>query len=641
MPPNNPKQRVIEINQRINALGRERRLAEALALLPQLRSQGLKPTAVTFNVLLNACSRCGDNARAATLLDEMRTDGLKPNLITFATVAKGLSQSGELQRAEQVLELAESQGVEINARVCSAFLRGCLVHGEVDRVLPFVQRMTGRWRVGLDSASAEYAARGLCMGLQAAEAEQVLATAARTASGGSVATDGEGGGADGGSAALHLALAEAHAALLDWPNAKLRLRRARERIASGLDTRLHADRDEQWEGGNAQGHTEREGEQLSSFLRHREAEQKDELARLERLVAAHDGGGSHGNGGATSDGGVSDDDDAEAKRAQLRRAERSFGRVVLLSAATAKLAATPIEAAVAGAAVTPKKLRRWRLAALLAARLDRLGLGRLQRRCCGGGGGGLGPTSLIDKSEKRVVKRLKRACSAKSRISWRKIFGNNLPVRLEVCAGAGDWAIGQAKAHAGAANVVASEIRGDRIHQIVTRMRTAGDDGLPNLAVLGGDASLALRRHTRPRCFDAIYVNFPEPPSDHSNADDYLLNRAFFVDAFAALQPGGLGLIIVSDNPNVLETAADTLRGLMRGGSGSAEQPLAYAPRSGVDAGWPAVTGVAGLGRAGAALVSEGTPDGFGADGTSSWFDRLWASRSKKRRFHIHMVRES
>ena len=161
---------------------------------------------------------------------------------------------------------------------------------------------------------------------------------------------------------------------------------------------------------------------------------------------------------------------------------------------------------------------------------------------------------------------------------------------------------------------------------------------MPNLAVLGGDASLALRHHTRPNSFDAIYVNFPEPPSDHSNADDYLLNRAFFVDAHAALQPGGLGLIIVSDNPNVLETAADTLCRLMRV---DGEQPFAYAPRSGVNAGRPAVTGVAGLGRAGAALVSEGTPDGFGAEGTSSWFDRLWASRSKKRRFHIHMVRES
>ena len=70
-----PKQRVIEINQRMNALGRERRLTEALGLLPELRAQGLKPTAVTFNVLLSACTRCGDNARAAALLAEMTAAG--------------------------------------------------------------------------------------------------------------------------------------------------------------------------------------------------------------------------------------------------------------------------------------------------------------------------------------------------------------------------------------------------------------------------------------------------------------------------------------------------------------------------------------------------------------------------------------
>ena len=62
-----PKQRVIAINQQMNALGRERRLTQALALLPQLRSQGLKPSAVTFNVLIAACTRCNDNARAAAL----------------------------------------------------------------------------------------------------------------------------------------------------------------------------------------------------------------------------------------------------------------------------------------------------------------------------------------------------------------------------------------------------------------------------------------------------------------------------------------------------------------------------------------------------------------------------------------------
>ena len=52
----NPKERVIAINKQIVALGRERRLADALAQLDALYSQRLKPTAVTFNVLIAAAA---------------------------------------------------------------------------------------------------------------------------------------------------------------------------------------------------------------------------------------------------------------------------------------------------------------------------------------------------------------------------------------------------------------------------------------------------------------------------------------------------------------------------------------------------------------------------------------------------------
>ena len=57
-------------------------------------------------------------------------------------------------------------------------------------------------------------------------------------------------------------------------------------------------------------------------------------------------------------------------------------------------------------------------------------------------------------------------------------------------------------------SVVASELRGDRIHHIVSRMRAL--DAPPNLAVLGGDARIALRHHTRRKSLHALYVNFPE-----------------------------------------------------------------------------------------------------------------------------------
>ena len=160
---------------------------------------------------------------------------------------------------------------------------------------------------------------------------------------------------------------------------------------------------------------------------------------------------------------------------------------------------------------------------------------------------------------------------------------------------------------------------------------------LPNLALLGADAALALAHHTRRRSFEAIYVNFPEPPPDHGNVDEYLLNADFLTRAHSALRPDGLGLFIVSDNPHILDAVAQSLHGLMH----SSPSPLAFASRTGLDGGQPRVhLSSRAIGDAAAALISEGVPDGFGVEGANgSYFDRMWSSRSKQRRYHIHVVR--
>jgi tRNA G46 methylase TrmB len=206
-------------------------------------------------------------------------------------------------------------------------------------------------------------------------------------------------------------------------------------------------------------------------------------------------------------------------------------------------------------------------------------------------------------------------------------LGNDARTCLEVCAGGGEWASGQAAADP-TTNWVASEIRGDRVHQIFDRMRSAR---LPNLACLGGDAALALAHHTAPGAFDAIWVTFPEPPADHGDADAYLLNAAFFRDAYAALAPGGRGLFVVTDNLALLDGVADTLYSLWDGAT------LAYAPASGAEAGLPRVQAWVQT-RGGRALISEGMPEAFGGGG-ASYFDRLWASRSKQRRFHVAVTK--
>ena len=122
-----------------------------------------------------------------------------------------------------------------------------------------------------------------------------------------------------------------------------------------------------------------------------------------------------------------------------------------------------------------------------------------------------------------------------------------MPIKLEICSGAGEWVVEQAKADQGRASWVALELRHDRVHQIFTRMILGGTK---NLAVLGGDAYAVLPSNIRPGSVSEMFVNHPEPPQqtggDASEAQ-HLLNAGFFKSMAAALKPGGM-ITIVTDN---------------------------------------------------------------------------------------------
>jgi len=424
----------------------------------------------------------------------------------------------------------------------------------------------------LDATAIDYAGRALSMGLMVEEAEELQKQLQHPQP----------------SAAFSIAMAEACAVLHQNERADTHISHAELRVASGVEARLHADRDEM----------EGDGEQLQSFLRHRAAETKREMHRIKAIINV-----------ATA---ASAPKKRSSKKKRLKALRRVYGRFVLLSDSTRRLATSPPAAKSSSAVhgMPPNRLRRWKLGALLIARLERLGLGRLIRSHAGG------DDVAAQLCEKRLITHAKKACNSKCEVRWDSIFGNAQPIVLEVCAGDGEWALGQA-ARQPEINWIASELRGDRIHQIASRLRALD---APNLALLGGDAALALAHHTRKHSFDAIYVNFPEPPSDHGNADEYLINAAFLTNCHRALRPDGHGLLIVSDNPILLETVATTLGGLMAGSGGGRALSFATA-------------------RPGP-LVVEGVPHGFGAEGTSSYFDRLWQSRAKQRRYHIHVIKK-
>lgn len=82
------------------------------------------------------------------------------------------------------------------------------------------------------------------------------------------------------------------------------------------------------------------------------------------------------------------------------------------------------------------------------------------------------------------------------------------PLKIEVCSGAGEWAVAQAQEDK-AADWVTLELRHDRAYQTFTKAVFAD---VQNLCVLCGDAMQILPTHFPSNAVTNIFVNHPEPP---------------------------------------------------------------------------------------------------------------------------------
>jgi hypothetical protein len=92
-----------------------------------------------------------------------------------------------------------------------------------------------------------------------------------------------------------------------------------------------------------------------------------------------------------------------------------------------------------------------------------------------------------------------------------KIFGNSetgrkLPLKLEICSGAGEWACAQALKDSGNANWVTLELRHDRVYSTFSRAILGC---VTNLCMLGGDAMKILPYRIPSESISALFVNHP------------------------------------------------------------------------------------------------------------------------------------
>ena len=228
---------------------------------------------------------------------------------------------------------------------------------------------------------------------------------------------------------------------------------------------------------------------------------------------------------------------------------------------------------------------------------------------------------------------------------------NARPVKLEICAGNGDWAVAQARADPDS-DWVALELRHDRVYSIFSR---AVCEGAPNLCAMGGDAASVLRKRVRPESVSHVFVNFPEPPHHSGDANAvnefHLLTPDFFRRTHAALVTGG-GLTLFSDNHRYMRDLARTLAELTYDPEAGDDPARAGEPLFAAEAAKPRAEERDARGEGAAADADEKNGGasfeniegvrlyrGVPGEGTGhlvheqSYFDRFWEQGARTERF--------
>ena len=193
---------------------------------------------------------------------------------------------------------------------------------------------------------------------------------------------------------------------------------------------------------------------------------------------------------------------------------------------------------------------------------------------------------------------------AKKPLNFKEVFGNDLPVRLEVCSGHGDWVTERAQRDEGKANWLALEMRRNRIRMTWAK---AVRRRLDNVALLCGMAHEMMGAHVASGSLTEVYVNYPDPP-EWVGSLQCLVDQAFLRDAHRSLKPGVGHLTLVTDDPNY---AMRMCRELSK------------------------VPGLFKSTEPGGKAFKSGVPEGYGG----SYFDEMWKNGRQNDRYYIRYKR--
>lgn len=209
------------------------------------------------------------------------------------------------------------------------------------------------------------------------------------------------------------------------------------------------------------------------------------------------------------------------------------------------------------------------------------------------------------------------------------------PLKLEICSGAGEWAVAQARADL-ESNWVTLELRHDRVNQTFSRMVCAE---ATNVCVMGGDAMQVIPSYIAANTFNNVFINHPEPPQQTARRETtegkHLLTPDFFAQVARILVTGGM-LVVTTDN---LWYAKFLLRQFATDPTLPGMRPLVSAKLEQSTPGkWTVFETDMGV------TLYEGRPGrecGVFAEEASSYFDRLWKRAHAAERYFLVFTKNS
>ena len=624
----------VKINKSIAVFASRKQLNEAVLAFNNAKNRGLA-NSHTYAATINAYVRCGDVASAEKLLASMNL----VDIVSYTTVIKGLCNEGRLNEGLKLADKMLANRIVPNVRTGNTLLRGCILIGKVSKALDILHNMEKKWEIIPDASSWEYVIALLCRGLKIEVVNTMVGRLkAKTNNDLSICNN----------PALYLCMCRCNAILGRWKASN----------KTGKKALLFLKEEEEMEENQA---TETSSSSSSSSTMITTKKRLDDKKNASQTKGGKRGWGSQ----------ASSDTRNESLKLFKQHRRHEMREEIEMMLNYVKLQ-------------KEKNINNERQIDILISFLKRTCVIPLVRNgtllsdddnnnyhnngnndnsfphvLCDGLYEGFGLKTLIAKyslnenqflnhftsildnnSEKINLKTLMYGSISDEKGSNKKQNHQQQqqqqeqqqqrPVKIEICSGAGEWVVSQAKNDPGS-DWVSMEIRHDRIYQIFCRSMF---DNCHNLSIISGDASIILPLHIQSSCAKFIFVNYPEPPQqkgeDHDSQSSHLLSGEFFKSMANALTDDGI-MTILTDNEwyaKFLLKIVDNLNHVLKS-STVINKNKDYR--------------VHDISRKNKILLYEGLPGidcGVANINASSYFDRLWQGHQQRRRFFLALSKQ-